>query len=98
LIITIAEKQAKYDELIKRDNEMQIFLDSFDNKRHEALTDHIQMENNVSDLLLRFPVLQRRTGKELPTSQGFEVLKGDLAFKEKEVEKSENTMEALIQG
>lgn len=77
---------------------MQAFIDSFDNKRHEALTEQMQIEQKISELLLRIPVLSKRTGQALPTTQGFQELKGDLAFKEKEMNKSELTMEALLQG
>lgn len=95
--LILAEKHAKYDELIKRDKEMQAFLDIFDEKRHEALTNHQEMEQGVSDLILRIPILTKQTGVVLPTSQGFKELKGDLAFKEKEMNNSSNTMDALLQ-
>jgi intraflagellar transport protein 74 len=77
---------------------MQIFLDKFDEKRHKALTQHVELEENISSLLLRIAVLASRTAAALPNAQGFSDLKGDLEFKKKEMNNSANTMDALVQG
>nr|KAJ3414893.1 Intraflagellar transport protein 74 [Polyrhizophydium stewartii] len=91
------ERNAKYEELLKRDREMQAFLDSFDEKRHECLTRNQEAEHNIVELLERIKTLSKKDVSNMPSKEGFQELQGDLAFKENEMQNSENTMEALIQ-
>ena len=93
----VAERNAKYEELMNRDREMQDFLDKFDEKRYENLTRNAELERNIEELLHRLSSLSRKSISNLPSASGFSEMKSDLAFKEKEMKNSENTMDALLQ-
>lgn len=51
-----AEKQAKFDELVKKDAEMQEFLDSFDAKKAEISDQSFQAEQQIVELLQKIEV------------------------------------------
>lgn len=77
---------------------MQQFLDSFDAKRQEAATRNETAETNILDLLHRMQGYSKHDLKNLPSKQEFRELNSDLAAKENEVKKAENTSEALLIG
>lgn len=93
-----AEKNAKYEELLKRDKEMQAFIDTFDQKMGESRARNFAVESNIARLLENIQVLAKSNDpKQMPSSQTYLELKGDLKFKEKEMKNSESTYEALVQ-
>ncbi|KAJ3040027.1 Intraflagellar transport protein 74 [Rhizophlyctis rosea] len=85
------EKNAKYEELVKRDRDMQGFIDAFDGKWREGLVRNEGSEKRVVDLLERIKTLARHQ----PVNTGD--LEGDLATKENNVDKGEVTMEGAMQ-
>ncbi|KAJ1336333.1 hypothetical protein BSLG_007117 [Batrachochytrium salamandrivorans] len=89
------ERNAKYEELLKRDRDMQTFLDSFDERRHERMEKNREAEAGIVHLLERIRTLSKKDITNLPSTDGFKGLQGDLEFKEKEMHNSENTIEAL---
>ncbi|KAJ3320564.1 Intraflagellar transport protein 74 [Boothiomyces sp. JEL0866] len=91
-----AEKLAKYEELLKKDEEMQQFLNSFDSKKQEAFSRNESTESNILDLLHRIQGYSKHDLKNLPSRQEYKELHSDLAAKENEVKKAENTSEALL--
>ncbi|KAI8593685.1 hypothetical protein BDZ88DRAFT_492951 [Geranomyces variabilis] len=90
-----AEKNAKYEELLKRDRDMQAFLDSFEKRKADAEERNTGVEQTIVELLERMRSLVKPD--TLPSPEVFHDLQGDLKFKEKEMRTSETTMEALIQ-
>lgn len=44
----IGEKNAKYEELLKRDRDMQTFIDAFDDKKAEAEKRNAEMEKSIT--------------------------------------------------
>ncbi|KND00683.1 uncharacterized protein SPPG_03805 [Spizellomyces punctatus DAOM BR117] len=90
-----AEKNAKYEELLKRDRDMQNFIDNFEDRKKDAEERNSQTEKNIVTLLDHIRSLSKH--EQLPSPEGFQDLQGDLKFKEKEMRNSENTMEALVQ-
>ncbi|KAJ3020606.1 Intraflagellar transport protein 74 [Thoreauomyces humboldtii] len=89
------EKNAKYEELLKRDRDMETFIQSFDKRKSDAIERNATIENKIVAMLDRMRVLSKT--EQLPSPEGFQDLQGDLRFKEKEMRNSENTMEALLQ-
>ncbi|EGF76616.1 hypothetical protein BATDEDRAFT_92593 [Batrachochytrium dendrobatidis JAM81] len=90
------ERNAKYEELLKRDREMQLFLDSFDEKRHKCVEKAQDAEATIVTLLKNIKTLSKKDMSNLPNADGFKGLQGDLEFKEKEMQNSENTADALV--
>ncbi|TPX54840.1 hypothetical protein PhCBS80983_g05707 [Powellomyces hirtus] len=90
-----AEKNAKYEELLKRDKDMQSFLDSFEKRKTASEERNTAIEQKIVEMLERVRTLAKP--EQLPSPEVFQDLQGDLKFKEKEMRTSETTMEALIQ-
>ncbi|KAJ3038636.1 Intraflagellar transport protein 74 [Rhizophlyctis rosea] len=89
------EKNAKYEELLKRDKDMQAFIDAFDQKFKEGSERNTETEKGIVGLLERIKTLSKH--EPLPSPEGMKELQGDLKFKEKEMQNSENTMDAVLQ-
>ncbi|KAJ3115659.1 Intraflagellar transport protein 74 [Phlyctochytrium bullatum] len=96
-----AERNTKYEELLKRDKDMQAFIDSFEDRRTEFVNRNANEETAIVGLLDRIRVagpdeivLAKR--ESMPTQQEHKELQGDLKFKEKEMKNSENTMDAIL--
>lgn len=92
------ERNAKYEELLKRDKEMQSFLDSFEERKAEALRQNAECEQTIVSLLDAIKNLSKANSSSLPSQDEFQELQGDLKFKEKEMKNSENTADALLLG
>ncbi|KAJ3212909.1 Intraflagellar transport protein 74, partial [Clydaea vesicula] len=90
------EKNSKFEELLKRDKDMQAFIDGFELKKNENIENTIIVEKNIVAALDRLKVLGKVDGKNLPSRDVYKELKGDLSFKEKEMKNSETTSESLI--
>lgn len=50
-IVYLAEKNAKYEELLKRDRDMQTFIDSFENRKSEAEEKNAAIERHIVEIL-----------------------------------------------
>ncbi|ORX78597.1 hypothetical protein BCR32DRAFT_294935 [Anaeromyces robustus] len=88
------EKNSKYEELLKRDKDMQAFIDSFDYKKNEIVEKSTQLQTQIVESLEKLSSLSK---KDMPSYPGgLKELKEDLQFKEKEMKNSENTADALI--
>ncbi|KAJ3121351.1 Intraflagellar transport protein 74 [Nowakowskiella sp. JEL0407] len=91
------EKNAKYEELLKRDKEMQAFIEQFDQKKKESLDKSRSTEKAIVDLLDKIRIISLKyDSATMPTLDAFKELKGDLKFKEKELKNSESTMDTLL--
>ncbi|KAJ3132641.1 Intraflagellar transport protein 74 [Physocladia obscura] len=90
------DKSGKYEELVKKDREMTAFLDTFDDKKNEAIKKNETIERDIVSLLHRIKTLAKNDGSKLPSQQDHQELQSDLKFKEKEMKNSESTMEGLI--
>lgn len=88
------EKAAKFEELVKRDNEMQEYLDSHDEKYNSATNSIQETEKQIAESMEQIKNLQKN--EKLPSVDKFLQLKNDLLFKEKEVTNSANTVEAML--
>ncbi|KAJ3270746.1 Intraflagellar transport protein 74 [Terramyces sp. JEL0728] len=91
-----AEKLAKYEELLKKDEEMQQFLNSFDSKKQEAINRNETTESTILEVLHRVQGYSKHDLHNLPSRQEFKELNSDLAAKQNEVTNAENTSEALL--
>ncbi len=89
------DKQEKYNDLIRKDKEIQEYLDTFDQKRHEVLTYSQTLENQIQQRLFKIKSDSLKLSADLPSTQGYQGLKDDLNYKERVVENSTNTIEAL---
>ncbi|KAJ3108463.1 Intraflagellar transport protein 74 [Phlyctochytrium planicorne] len=78
-----SDRNNKYEELLKRDKEMQNFIDSFDERKKEFADRNSAVERSIVTLLDRI-------------KQEHKELQGDLKFKEKEMKNSANTMDAIL--
>ncbi|XP_071542794.1 intraflagellar transport protein 74 homolog isoform X2 [Panulirus ornatus] len=89
-----SERSQKYRELRKREETMEQFLATFDQNKHEELNRLETLENNNVSILEK---LSRHLAhfKHLPSTQDFDVMRSDLAFKEGELEKSRYTEQNL---
>ncbi|KAL7747730.1 hypothetical protein RI367_006847 [Sorochytrium milnesiophthora] len=90
------EKVSKYEELLRRDKEMQDFLDTFPGVRNEAAQRLESAQAEVVALLNRIKTLSK-TEQQLPSVERYQQLKGDLRFKETEMQNSSATVEAMLQ-
>lgn len=91
------EKNAKYEELLKRDKEMQLFIDNFEDKKQIALEKNRATQKNIVNMLTKIKGLTRNENAPLASAENMRELESDLKFKEKEMKNSENTAEALQQ-
>ncbi|KAI9203192.1 uncharacterized protein BJ171DRAFT_569171 [Polychytrium aggregatum] len=89
------ERNTKYEELLKRDKDMQAFIDSFESKRTEIADKNTTTEKNIVTLLERIKNLSKHETEPMPSVANMKELESDLKFKEKEMQKSESTVEAL---
>ncbi|XP_042224625.1 intraflagellar transport protein 74 homolog [Homarus americanus] len=89
-----SERSQKYRELRKREETMEQFLTTFEQNKQEELSRLEILENNNVALLEK---LSRHLAhfKHLPSTQDFDVMRTDLAFKEGELEKSRYTEQGL---
>ncbi|CAL4111956.1 unnamed protein product, partial [Meganyctiphanes norvegica] len=91
-----SERSQKYRELRKREETMDTFLESFDSNKTEELQRLGELEENNVRLLEKLSRNMQHFGN-LPSSRDFETMRGDLAFKEGELEKSRYTEQGLKQ-
>lgn len=89
-----SERNQKYRELRKREDNMDQFLASFEDSMTQEREKLSEMEEEISRVAADMSSDLERAG-HLPTAQGFSVMKDDLAFKEGEAEKSRNTLEGV---
>lgn len=90
----LGDKNSKYEELVKRDKDMQSFLDKFEERKADALHRNAQTEQSIVALLDRIKSLAKN--EALPSKSEHRELQGDLKFKEREMKNSENTMDGLL--
>lgn len=91
------ERNAKYEELLKRDKDMQMFIDAFEERRDQATEKKASLEDNIEQYLERIKLLGKQdTANTAPNVEKYNQLQGDLQFKEKEMANSQNTVEAMI--
>ncbi|XP_049275459.1 intraflagellar transport protein 74 homolog isoform X2 [Rhipicephalus sanguineus] len=88
------ERQAKYQELRKREETMDAFLDSFEEARQD---EHKRQEKLQGEIVQLLESCSRSLPHflTLPSQEEMAVLKDDLIFKETEMEKSKTTLSAL---
>ena len=89
-----SERNQKYRELRKREENMDTFLASFEEGKAAELERLAALEQRIQTLTEEMSRDLGRAG-HLPTAQGFSALRDDLAFKEGEMEKSKNTLEGV---
>jgi intraflagellar transport protein 74 len=92
------EKQLKYEELMKKDQEMQEFLDSFEVKREEIRNVSRETEGAIVLALARIQALGKKDMSNLPTKQDFKELSTDLVVKQTDLRNADSTTEALTRG
>ncbi|KAJ3412205.1 Intraflagellar transport protein 74 [Chytridiales sp. JEL 0842] len=88
------ERNSKYEELVKRDKEMQNFLETFEDRKRDSLERNIETEKQIVALLDQIKNLAKH--EAMPSQNEHRELQGDLRFKEREMKNSENTMEAVL--
>lgn len=88
------EKRSKYDQLHQRDEEISAFLNSYEDTRD---SEKQQMSRLASNIVALLENISRTSALEtaLPTQDQHQNMIEDLAFKEKEMEKSQSTVENL---
>eukprot|EP01137_Pigoraptor_chileana_P006479 Opistho-2@3226 len=89
-----SEANAKYHELLKRDREMQSFLDTYDETRKGEAEKKSHLEQNIVALLEHISRNMSRS-KQMPSVDGLRAMRDDLMTKEKEMNNSQNTVAAL---
>lgn len=77
---------------------MQQFIDSFEEKMTDTMRRSSDAEKNIVLLMDEIKLLSKADKANMPTTDQFKELQGDLKFKEKEMRNSESTSEALMQG
>jgi intraflagellar transport protein 74 len=92
------EKQAKFDELVKREKEMHEFMDGFSTKRNEILDQSLSTETEITDLLMSIRNLSQRNNAIMPSKENFKDVKNTLTMKSKDLKNSANTVDALVHG
>lgn len=88
------EKRAKYEELLRRDEEIQVFLSTFEDTKRQEMGQMEKASANIVALLEHTARIVART-EALPSKEEHASMKEDLAFKEREMEKSQATAENL---
>ena len=94
----IADKNAKYEELLKRDKDMQTFLDAFEKKKKEYGERNFNIERNIENLLEKIRVLAETDSSKMPNRDEMGDLKDNLEFKIKEMKNSKATSDSLVAG
>ena len=90
-----ADKQAKFEELIKKDAEMQEFLDSFDLKKDEIVSSSVVAQQDITGKLMKIHGLSVKTTQNLPTKKDFSDLNMDLSVKQTDLKNADSTTDAL---
>lgn len=89
------EDQAKYDLLVKRDQDMTAFIDTFDETKNQILQDQKQVQYMVVALLEHIGKgLEDSTA--LPSQEVMGEMENAKAFKEKNLATAQRTMESLV--
>eukprot|EP00047_Mylnosiga_fluctuans_P011444 m.21406 g.21406 ORF g.21406 m.21406 type:complete len:595 (+) comp3622_c0_seq2:70-1854(+) len=88
------DQRAKYDELVRREEEINSFLSTFSETRQQEQQQMDRLAGNVVALLEHISRIAQ-TSTALPSSDEHKTMQEDLAFKEKEMEKSQMTAENL---
>lgn len=91
-----SERSQKYRELKRREETMELFLASFEQSKVEEIEKLEQLENANVELLEKLSRNMMHFGA-LPNVAEFDAMRGDLAFKEGELEKSRYTVGTLRQ-
>ena len=89
-----SERNQKYRELRKREENMDAFLENFETNKVQENERISELEREVRTLTEEMSKLLSHAG-HLPTMSAFSGMKDDLAFKEGEMEKSRNTLEGV---
>ena len=92
------EKQAKFDELVQREKEMQEFMDSFPLTKNEISEQILSTETEITDLLTKIQNLSLRNSSAMPSKESFKDVSNTLSLKNTDLRNSENTVDALAQG
>lgn len=89
-----SERNQKYRELRKREENMDAFLAGFEEGQAAETARLAELEQEIRTLAEDTSRELGHVGR-LPTAQGYSTLRDDLAFKEGEAEKSKNTLEGV---
>ena len=96
ILYTYTEKNSKFEELLRRDKEMTLFLDNFESRMAESTNRNTETQESIVSLLQKIDELSKLDVQNLPSAKEVQELKGDVNFKEKELKNSENTAEGLL--
>lgn len=86
---------------------MTAFLEAFEDKKSESMARNEVTERSIVELLENirvfvqiyvYQVLSKADDTNLPSSDGFKNIQGDLLQKEKEIKNSEITIESILAG
>eukprot|EP01135_Chromosphaera_perkinsii_P003353 Nk52_evm53s240 gene=Nk52_evmTU53s240 len=88
------ERNAKYQELVKRDQEMDQFLNTFDATKAQDSENIKILQMNIVKLLEHITHTMQAQS-HLPNQEGFKQVQDELSFKEKEMKKSKTTVDSL---
>ena len=91
-----SERNQKYRELRSREANMDSFLEKFEENQANELERLSELEQQIQAITESMSANLQHVG-HMPTTQGFSVMKDDLAFKEGEMEKSKNTLTGVNQ-
>ncbi|OQR96489.1 Intraflagellar Transport Protein 72/74 [Thraustotheca clavata] len=84
----------KYDMLYQRDQEMTIFMESFEEKKTKELENQRQSQAMIIRLLEHISIGLNRQDK-MPSASKVEEMKSDLTFKERQLESAQTTKARL---
>ncbi|KAJ3090365.1 Intraflagellar transport protein 74 [Quaeritorhiza haematococci] len=87
-----SEKNAKYEELVKRDKDMQAFIDVFDDKKRDAVERNTATERNIVALLEKIQALAKADQSSLHGKR-----RDSKVGSGKDLKSSENSFESLVQ-
>lgn len=89
-----SEKHQKYQEMKKKEGDMKIFMDGFEEAWSSELDRRCNIEQSIVNLLQESSRVLS-SSKQLPSIQEYEQLQADLKHKKFEKDKSEATVQTL---
>jgi intraflagellar transport protein 74 len=82
--------------LVKKDKEMQDFLDRFEERKDEGQKRNQEIQDHIVDLLGKLQQMSKHDIKNMPSQQEYKSLNQDLSMKETEMKRAEMTIEQLL--
>ena len=92
------EKNEKYEELMKRDKEMQDFLDDFENNKQQLAATKQQMEQEISTILERYHQYTELLGQREISAESLEGAQGEWERTEMEIKSGKLTLDQIVAG